>query len=369
MKSQVPLPSDTDNKSSSIRSVRPEDIQTTFGTECIDLVSGPLGSTILSRSDEFFASAVNLITATPPIRKVGVYTPNGAWYDGWETRRHNPNPFDFVIIKFGVASGQILGIEIDTAFFNGNHAPAAAVEACVYHSLGGELADPGKDDEVEWDLVLPTQPCGPSARHAWRLPHPTEKAYTHARLLMYPDGGIARFRLYGLARPVFPGGIETVLDLASLQNGGRAIAFSDQHYGTASNLLLPGRGIDMGDGWETKRSRGEGHTDWVIIQLGARGTINKIIVDTAHFIGNFPQAITVKACDFMESGEGDQPDWKGDSWVEILGPQKCRAHYEHVFEEAVLCGAGGGKAWTHVMLTMIPDGGVKRFRVFGSRVV
>ncbi|KAI9772188.1 MAG: Allantoicase [Geoglossum umbratile] len=367
MNVQVPLRSGVDDKSGLIRLVKPEDIQATFGSKCIDLVSGPLGAAVLSFSDEFFASAINLITPTPPIQKVGVYTPNGAWYDGWETRRHNPNSFDYVTIKFGVASGQILGVEIDTGFFNGNHAPAAAVEACVYQNAGDELADPSKDSTVEWDLILPIQPCGPSARHAWRLPQTTEKAYTHARLLMYPDGGIARFRLYGIAQPVFPPGLDTVLDLASLQNGGRVIAFSDQHYGTASNLLLPGRGVDMGDGWETKRSRREGHIDWAIIRLGARGTISKLIVDTAHFIGNFPQAITVKACDFMGGGEGEQPDRKVDAWVEILGPQKCRAHYEHVFEGDAL--TESGKAWTHVMLTMVPDGGVKRFRVFGTRAV
>lgn len=42
---------------------------------------------------------------------------------------------------------------------------------------------------------------------------------------------------------------------------------SDQHFGVGSNLLLPGRGKDMGDGWETKRSRTLGHKDWVTICL------------------------------------------------------------------------------------------------------
>jgi allantoicase len=261
-----------------------------------------------------------------------------------------------------------LGVEIDTAFFTGNYAPAVAVEACFHSDADNEFSDPSKDASVQWDTILPRQPCGPSARHAWRLLRPTEKAYTHARLLVYPDGGIARFRLYGLTIPVFPSDTSAVFDLASLHNGGRAIAFSDQHYGTASNLLLPGRGIDMSDGWETERSRAEGHTDWAIIQLGTRGTITKLIVDTANFIGNFPQAITVKACDFTPEKHGHQlqPDEKSASWIEILGPQKCRADYEHVFEGETLNEVVAKKAWTHVMLTMIPDGGVKRFRVFGT---
>ncbi|KAH0563251.1 hypothetical protein GP486_002184 [Trichoglossum hirsutum] len=366
------IPSTVGDESSAICSIRSEDIEATFGSTCIDLISAPLGSSILSFSDEFFGAATNLTNPVAPIQKKGVYTPNGAWYDGWETRRHNPKPFDFVTIKFGVSSGQILGVEIDTAFFTGNHAPAVAVEACFYCNADSEHSDPSRDASVQWDVVLPRRPCGPSARHAWLLPRPTEKAYTHARLLIYPDGGIARFRLYGLAIPVFSSDTNALFDFASLHNGGRAIAFSDQHYGTASNLLLPGRGVDMSDGWETKRSRDEGHTDWAIIQLGARGTITKLIVDTANFIGNFPQAITVKACDFTPDKQDGrlQPDEKSTSWIEILPPQKCHADHEHVFSGETLkeVVAEEKKAWTHVMLTMIPDGGVKRFRVFGTRV-
>ncbi|KAH0542790.1 hypothetical protein FGG08_002838 [Glutinoglossum americanum] len=369
MEVQVLVPSVVDDKSGgSTSSIKPEDIQATFGSTCIDLISTPLGSKILSVSDEFFASASNLTNPAPPIHKPGTYTTNGAWYDGWESRRHNPNPYDYVTIKFGVASGRILGVEIDTGFFNGNQALAAAVEACFYTNANNEFADPSKEPNVEWDVVLPQQPCGPSARHAWKLLHPTKKAYTHARLLMYPDGGIARFRLYGITTPIFPLDTAAILDLASLHHGGHAVAFSDQHYGVVSNLLLPGRGVDMSDGWETKRSRGKDHTDWAIIQLGAKGKITKLVVDTANFIGNFPQAITVKACDFAPKEEGDHPDHSHKGWVEILGPQKCKADHEHVFAGETLNPIVAEKSWTYVMLTMIPDGGVKRLRVFGTRV-
>jgi allantoicase len=112
---------------------------------------------------------------------------------------------------------------------------------------------------------------------------------------MYPDGGIARFRLFGVVVPVFPEDPNAVIDLAHVANGGLAVAFSDQHFGRASNLLLPGRGMDMGDGWETKRSRGGGHTDWVIVKLGTSGVIEKVVIDTAHFKGNFPQYAKLEA--------------------------------------------------------------------------
>jgi len=117
---------------------------------------------------------------------------------------------------------------------------------------------------------------------------------------MYPDGGIARFRLFGVVVPVFPKDPDAVIDLAHVANGGLAVAFSDQHFGRASNLLLPGRGMDMGDGWETKRSREPGHTDWVVVKLGALGFIEKVVIDTAHFKGNFPQDVKLEATKSVE---------------------------------------------------------------------
>jgi len=131
------------------------------------------------------------------------------------------------------------------------------------------------------------QECGPSQRHIWKLGSPTAKAYSHVRLKMFPDGGklltdstttnagstntllgIARFRLFGTAVPVFPSDPDAIIDLAHVSSGGLAISYSDQNFGTkAANLLLPGRGKDAGNGWETKRSREPGHVDWVVVKL------------------------------------------------------------------------------------------------------
>ena len=116
---------------------------------------------------------------------------------------------------------------------------------------------------------------------------------------MFPDGGIARFRVFGTVVPVFPES-STTIDLAHVGNGGLTVAYSDQHFGKASNLLLPGRGMDMGDGWETRRSRGGDHCDWVVVKLGARGVIEKVVVDTAHFKGNFPKMVKVEATNSEE---------------------------------------------------------------------
>lgn len=333
----------------------------TSQTDPSDLINKALGSRILSFSDEWFAAADNLTTPTPPIRKPGVFTYAGAWYDGWETRRHNVEEFDWVVIRLGVASGRVKGVEVDTAFFNGNHAPEIAVQ-------GVFIDDDAKEEDVKtkdfWDThgetFLSKQECGSSQRHGWLLSQITEKAYTHARLLMYPDGGIARFRLFGHALPIFPADISTTFDLAATVNGGLAIACSDQHFGTKDNLLLPGRGVDMGDGWETKRSRGE-HVDWVIIKLGTPGIIEKLVVDTAHFRGNFPQKVQVFA-----APDGVAPKHDDSVWKEVLEPQKTGPDAEHEYAKEVLKGVEG-TMFGYVKLVIIPDGGVKRIRVFGRR--
>lgn len=260
------------------------------------------------------------------------------------------------------------GVEIDTAFFNGNQAPEIAVQGCYIPEHRAEEVK--KVDFGEWTDILSRQECGPSQRHGWLLPQVTRQAFTHVRLQMFPDGGIARFRLFGYAVPILPQNIDTVFDLAATVNGGVAVACSDQHFGTKDNLLLPGRGKDMGDGWETKRSRGQDHTDWVIVRLGVPGTIARVVVDTAHFRGNFPQKVQLFAAraplKLEEAVDLQVPAHDNASaWTEILAPEKLGPDTEHEFQEALR--EIEGKVYAFVKMVIIPDGGVKRLRVFGKR--
>lgn len=259
-----------------------------------------------------------------------------------------------------MASGRVAGVEIDTAFFNGNHAPEIAVEGCFVTNEAEEEAVT-RPDFSGWETVLGKQECGPSQRHGWVLDALTEKAYTHVRLLMYPDGGIARFRLFGVALPVFPSAADAIFELSATVMGGVAVSCSDQHFGTKDNLLLPGRGVDMGDGWETKRTRGP-HVDWTIVKLGTTGEIDNIVIDTAHFRGNFPQKVQVFAGLFED---GKVPGHEDEGWVEVLEPTGSGPDRETVYK-GELRGVEGRK-WSHAKLVIIPDGGVKRFRVFGRR--
>lgn len=251
---------------------------------------------------------------------------------------------------------------MDTAFFSGNQAPEVAVQGCfVVDEREDEVSKPGF---AEWETILPKQECGPSQRHAWLLPKSkTGTAYTHVRLQMFPDGGIARFRLYGEVVPVLPQQLDAVFDLAATVNGGVAVQCSDQHFGGKENLLLPGRGVDMGDGWETKRSRGD-HIDWVIVKLGILGIIERVVVDTAHFRGNFPQKVQI----FAAPASAVVPEHGAQGvWTEILSPHKTGPDKEHEYTAGDGLQEVQGKTFGWVKMVIIPDGGVKRLRVFGRR--
>jgi allantoicase len=277
--------------------------------------------------------------------------------DGWESRRHNRAALDYAIIKLGVASGIVEGVEIDTTFFRGNEAPEVSVEGC-FSSDDSEVVSWG-GGRGGWTAILSKEPCGPSQRHAWKIP-PNGKSYTHVRLNMYPDGGIARFRLFGSVLPILPEDKTAIFDLAAMQNGGTAVSWSDQEFDTrASNLLLPGRGPDMSDGWETSRARTEDHVDWVIVKLGVPGKIHHLILDTAHFRGNFPQQAEVLAINFEG---GVEPDVSDQSWQEVTELVDCGPD-----EEKMLQSLNCEQVFTHVKLNIYPDGGVKRLRVFGAQ--
>jgi allantoicase len=278
--------------------------------------------------------------------------------DGWETRRHNRRPFDYAIIRLGVSAGVVEGAEIDTAFFKGNEAPAISIEGCC--SSDDDTVVSTKDAHGKWETIIGRVACRPSHRNAWKLYKPTSKAYTHVRLNMYPDGGIARFRLYGKVQPIFPD-LETVFDMAAAKNGGIAVSWSDQEFGTlASNLLLPGRGPDMADGWETSRSRTENHVDWAIIKLGTPGKVRSLVLDTAHFRGNFPDQAQISGIAYYGD---DGPSAHDEGWRNLISLTDCEADKEHAFECLIQ-----DIVFTHIKLSIYPDGGVKRLRVFGVRV-
>ncbi|HEU0222211.1 MAG TPA: allantoicase [Paracoccaceae bacterium] len=312
----------------------------------INLASPRLGTAAVSSSDEFFAPMARLIQDGPALFRPGIYDAHGKWMDGWESRRRRDAGHDWCVIRLGVA-GRIAGVDIDTSHFTGNYPRAASLWAAR-----GE-AEPGVDGD--WTEILPAQPLGPSAHHFARVAEPGP--WRWLRLNIYPDGGVARLRVFGDPAPEWAGA--GVVELSALKNGGRVVAYNDAHYGDVWAILTEGRGRDMGDGWETRRRREPGH-DWIIVALGAAGVVEQIEIDTAHYKGNFPDRASVQAAR-VSYGTDDSVVSQAMFWPEILAPQKLMADHVHLFEVAP---AG---PVSHVKLNIHPDGGVSRFRVFGRR--
>ncbi|KAG0365358.1 galactose-binding domain-like protein [Gamsiella multidivaricata] len=345
----------------------------------IDLAVSTRGGKVLYTSDEWFAESHNLLTAAAPISRKGHFTPKGAWFDGWETRRHGPD-YDWCVIQLGYP-GTIAGFEVDTAFFTGNHSPFVSVEGYIADSpslataagsvgvngLGSHLQGLGDNvtvpDSAEgwansdhWVPILPKVALNPDARHGFKLGQSTESAFTYIRFRMYPDGGVARLRVYGKVQQVLPEDKGEVFDLAAVGAGATVESFSDAHFGHPSNLLLPGRGHDMSDGWETKRSRAPGHVDWCLIRLGIAGHPTSVEVDTAHYMGNPPKSVTLHG--FMAS------DTLQENPIVLLDEAPVKPHKQHFFE---IPGSVSSQAISTIKVVMIPDGGIKRVRVFGSQ--
>jgi allantoicase len=272
--------------------------------------------------------------------------------DGWESRRKRVEGYDHCIVRLALP-GSIAGVDIDTSHFTGNFPPAASIEACWIDGVPGH--------NTEWSEIVPATSLKGNAHQF--VPVTDERAWTHLRLNIFPDGGVARLRAYGkVAVDWSQVDRKQLVDLAAVTNGGRAIACSDQHYGSPMLVLYPGRGVNMGDGWETRRRREPGN-DWAIFALGHRGHVRKIEVDTAHFKGNYPDRCSIQAAD-VTGGTDDSLITQSMFWRTLLPEQKLEMDRPHVFQKEV---AELG-AITHVRLNIIPDGGVSRLRLWGELI-
>jgi allantoicase len=314
----------------------------------VNLASPRMGTSVAAVSDEFFAPALRMLADGPALWKPGVYDENGKWMDGWESRRRRDGGHDWCILKLGVP-GLVAGADFDTAHFTGNYPPSAALFGL------SSLREPGVD--AAWLPLIAPAALGPSAHHL--VAARPQRAVNWLKLCLYPDGGMARLRVYGDVEPAWPVRSQQV-ELSALKQGGRVIAYNNAHYGDVGALLAEGRGTFMGDGWETRRRREPGN-DWIIVALGAPGVIERIEIDTAHFKGNYPDRASVQAASVGWGQEADLPV-QAMFWPEVLGESRLRADRIHRFE------VKSGRPVSHVKLNIFPDGGVSRFRIFGKRL-
>jgi Allantoicase len=219
-----------------------------YSSQYLNLAEERLGSVVLETTDDFFAEKENLIKPGRGIFIPGKFTDDGKWMDGWESRRKRIPGHDWCNVRLGVP-GKIRALDIDTNHFTGNFPPFASLEACEI------TGDP--DDSTEWTELLAKSPLLGTSQNLFEVS--SDQRWTHVRLHIYPDGGVARLRVYGEPHMDWSTiGADEIIDLSASWHGGLALACNDQHFGHMGNLIAPGRGINMGDGWETRRRRNRG---------------------------------------------------------------------------------------------------------------
>ncbi|KAI1897354.1 hypothetical protein AGOR_G00082450 [Albula goreensis] len=358
------------------------------------------GGKVIFATDEWFAPAQNLLKREPAEFIASAFTDYGKWMDGWETRRKRLPGHDWCIIQLGVP-GVIHGFDVDTSFFTGNYAPSVSIQAaCLNTDEIPSLAPEGDrtgmaatEREFEaaaelhsetWEELVPVTELKPGYSDSCHNYFPVTFPHrvTHLRLNMYPDGGIARLRVYGIGQRDWS--TEPTLDrvdLVALTNGGVCQGYSDAHFGHPRNMIGLGRAANMGDGWETARRldrpkvlqtdekgilRVPG-SEWAVFRLGHPGVITSIEIDTNHFKGNFPDSCKIEACSLTPEEEQQylSQRWATDEkekWKILLSSQKLKPHHIHMFSgEAVEL----SEVVSHVRLVIAPDGGVSRLRLWG----
>ena len=321
-----------------------------FVHEWIDLAQPRLGAEIVSCSDDSFAECSRMLKPEAPVFIDGKFDDFGKWMDGWETRRRRNGGYDHAIVKLGLP-GEIKGVDIDTTHFTGNYPPAASLQACY--------SDGAPDAASEWVELIPSTSLQGDSHHYFTIDD--ERCFNYLRLNIYPDGGVARLRVHG--RVIVDASSldkSALLNLAAVELGARAIAWNDAHYGAVANLLNPGPGINMGDGWETRRRREPGN-DWCIIELGQVGEVSEVLIDTAFFKGNYPDRCSIQAA-LVSGGTTASIITQSQFWEELLPPQKTEMDREHHYRDELR--AIGPVS--HLRVNIFPDGGLSRVRVLGK---
>ncbi len=332
--------------------MKPDDGLPSFARNATNLASPRLGSEAIFATDDFFAPKARMLQDAPPVFMPDKFDDHGKWMDGWESRRRRDGGHDFCVIRLGV-QGRIAEVDIDTSHFTGNYPPKASLEGC--------LSENTPDDDCVWTELVPATPLAGDSHHF--IPVGDSGVYNHLRLHIYPDGGIARLRIYGdPVRDWSALAPDAVVELSAITNGGRIVGYNDAHYGNTWSILLAGRGVNMGYGWETRRRREPGN-DWIIVKLGTPGIVERVEVDTVHFKGNYPDRCSLQAA-FVEAGNDETVVSEAEGWDELMPPQKLEADRQHFFEGAAIRTLG---AVSHVRLNIFPDGGVSRLRIFGRR--
>ena len=325
-----------------------------FAKNYINLASACLGAKAVYATNQFFAPLERMLQDSDAVFIPDYFDDHGKWMDGWETKRRRNGGHDYAIIQLATVCC-IKGFDIDTSHFTGNYPPAFSLEAC--------LSSEKPDEKTIWTTLIAPSPLQASHHHFMKCSN--NELWSHIRIHIYPDGGIARLRVYG-APYVDQKAIEQgeIINVASSLNGAKIIAFSDAHYGEYERILAPDKGLNMGDGWETRRRRTPGF-DWIIIKLAGATLIDNIVVDTSFYKGNYPDKISIDGAD-LSHFKADLTNITIASsifWEAIVEKTSTQANHEHLYKGDDI---QKHQPVTHIRLNLFPDGGISRIRVNGT---
>ncbi|KAJ3364860.1 hypothetical protein HDU91_002424 [Kappamyces sp. JEL0680] len=268
-----------------------------------DLACKGNGGKVLFATDDFFAVAENAIEDHDPVWDPNSYTPEGK--------------------------------EMDVE-------SAIGKRSSVRGSKASEqlLKDVEQIESHKWQTILPFTKLGPGvpeSRHHYVASTDQSSRFTHLRVNVFPDGGLARLRVYGRVLPSWDS--ITTGDFASLAYGNpnRPAIFK---MGSDGMIEMVGK-------------------EWAVIQLGHACKVESLIIDTNHYKGNYPESCLVEYAG-AQSGIPQESDWSV-----LLARTKLGPHQEHVFSSSQL--AVGDHSVGFLRVTQYPDGGISRLRLFGSK--
>jgi len=323
-----------------------------FTNGLIDLAQPRLGSKVIFKTDDFFASATRIIDPLPPVFKEGLFDKNGKWMDGWESRRKRKHGHDYLIIKLG-KPGIISKVDVDTSHFNGNQPSMISLEGANSNSKNIK--------NLKWKTLINKKRIKANSHHIFNTS--SKSIFTHIRLNIFPDGGVARLRLYGNISKANNNFGNKTINLASLLNGASVIACNNEHFGKAENILAPGKAKNMGDGWETRRRRDKGF-DWLIVSSIKGRKIDKIEISTHHFKGNFPSHCSLQATFIQNKKSSSSIVQSSNKWKFLMNKVNLSANKTHVFKNKLMT----NNKINFIKINIFPDGGISRFKIFGKSI-
>ncbi|XP_043783823.1 probable allantoicase [Cervus elaphus] len=363
-------------------------------TQLIDLASEFVGGKILFATDDFFAPAENLLKRDNPRFKEHEYTEFGKWMDGWQTRRKRIPGHDGCVVQLGI-QGAIRGFDVDTSYFTGDHAPRVSIQAANFEEdkqpeipqrevRTGTAATPEEFEAIselksdDWSCLIPMteiKPGNSASSHNY-FPVNSQQRWSHIRLNIFPDGGIAPLRVYSTGQKDWTAGDpKEPLDLVTIAYGGACVGFSSAHFGHPNNITGVSTAKSMEDGWETARRLDRPlilendengillvpGCEWAVFRLAHPGVITQIEIDTKYFKGNSPESCKVDGCILTMQEEENMVrqkwDLLGHKWKPLLPVTNLKPDEMHVLDSLT---PELQDVITHAKFTITPDGGVSR---------